>query len=345
MEVGIMKRRIPKTPSDLAGLAGPITPGGSEPPEQQDQEDRTVGRRALLTRGGAVVVGAVGAGVTAAAVAGPANATTGSPVVQGIVNNVGTDVAATEVTATNNLKPTPTVIVTNPGSRVVNTITEATPPLRLTQSPVVNPSTTGAGGDMVATSDGQLWFTHGIPMVGNFPAIVHTDLNSNSFVALKAPVRILDTRTSAGRVHVLDPAGKFDSTGRLLAGRTIHIDLTSLVFFGDAVTSNLTVTQTAAAGFLTLWSGAVSRPNASSINFAAGATLSNLTASGIAGFTFNSVTTTDTVAIFALVTTQVILDVAGFNVGNFGQVNPIFAASAQAQRARQALAERASPNW
>src|SRR5712692_4299931 len=239
-----MKRRIPESSSDLAGHASPIAPGGLEPESQQGNEDRAVGRRALLTRGGVVVAGVVGAGVAGAAVAGPANAATGNPVVQGNVNSVGTDVAATEVTATNNLAPT--LIVTNPGSRVVNTITEATPPLRLTQSPVVNPSTTGAGGDMVATSDGALWFTHGIPMVGNFPAIVHTDLNSNSFVALKAPVRILDTRTSAGRVHVLDPAGKFDSTGRLLAGRTIHIDLTSLVFFGDAVTSNLTVTQTAA---------------------------------------------------------------------------------------------------
>src|SRR5260370_37947110 len=71
MEVGIMKRRIPKTPSDLAGLAGPITPGGPEPLEQQDQEDRTVGRRALLTRGGGVALGAVGAGVAAAALTGP----------------------------------------------------------------------------------------------------------------------------------------------------------------------------------------------------------------------------------------------------------------------------------
>src|SRR5712692_9984796 len=201
-----MKRRIPESSSDLAGHASPIAPGGLEPESQQGNEDRAVGRRALLTRGGVV-----GAGVAGAAVAGAANAATGNPVVQGNVNSVGTDVAATEVAATNNLAPTPTVIVTNPGSRVVNTITEATPPLRLTQSPVVSPSTTGAGGDMVATSDGELWFTHGIPTVGNFPAIVHTDLNSNSFAPLAAPHRILDTRTSAGRANVLDPTGKFDS--------------------------------------------------------------------------------------------------------------------------------------
>src|SRR5229473_1344917 len=224
-----MRRRIPESSSDLAGHASPIAPGSLELESRQVSEDRAVGRRALLTRGGVVVAGVVGAGVAGAAVAGPANAATGNPVVQGNVNSVGTDVAATEVTATNNLAPTPTVIVTNPGSRVVNTITEATPPLRLTKSPVVNPSSTGVGGDMVATSDGELWFTHGIPM-GNFPAIVHTDLNSNSFVPLAAPHRILDTRASTGRKTVLDPTGKFDSTGRLLAGKTIHINLTSLVF-------------------------------------------------------------------------------------------------------------------
>ena len=341
-----MKRRIPESSSDLAGRAGPIAPGGFEPESQQVNEDRAVGRRALLTRGGVVVAGVVGAGVAGAAVAGPANAATGNPVVQGNVNSVGTDVAATEVTATNNLAPTPTVIVTNPGSRVVNTITEATPPLRLTQSPVVNPSTTGAGGDMVATSDGALWFTHGIPKVGNFPAIVHTDLNSNSFAPLVAPKRILDTRTSAGRANVLDKAGKFDSTGRLLAGKTIHIKLTTLVLFGDAVTANLTVTKPATGGFLTLWSGAVTRPNASSINFAAGQTIANLTVSGIAGFN----TTTDTIAIFASATTHVILDVAGFTVREFFQVNPAFLASAmsgsaRAQRLRKVLAQRRNLNW
>jgi hypothetical protein len=341
-----MKRRIPESTSDLAGHASPITPGGFEPGSQQVDEDRAVGRRALLTRGGVVVAGVVGAGVAGAAVAGPANAATGQSVLQGSLNSVGTDQPATEVTATNNLAPTPTVILTNPGSRVVSTITEATPSLRLTQSPVANPSTTGAGGDMVATSDGELWFTHGIPTVGKFPAIVHTDFNSNSFVPLAAPKRILDTRTSAGRVNVLDPTGKFDSTGRLLAGKIIHINLTSLVLFGDAVTANLLVTQPATGGYLTLWSGAVARPVASSINFAAGQTIANLTVSGIAQFN----TTTDTIAIYASVTTQVILDVAGFTVREFSQVNPAFLApamsgSARAQRLTQALAKRQSLNW
>jgi hypothetical protein len=334
-----MKQMIPGVPSDPAGHPVPFTSEGSEAKSQHADEDRAVGRRALLTRGGVVVAGAVGVGVAGVAVAAPASAATGDPVLQGTSNSVGTNVPTTEITATNNTAPTPTLTLTNPGSRAVGTVTEATPSLRLTQSPVANPSSTGAGGDMVATSDGQLWFTHSIPAVATFPAIVHTDANAISYVPLVAPRRMLDTRTSSGRANVLDPSGKFDSTGRLLAGKTIHINLTSLVTFGDGVTSNLTVTKPAAAGFLLLWSGAVARPTASSINFVAGQTIANLTVSGLAEF---STTATDTIAIFASATTHVILDVGAFAVRDLGQVLVPFAspaASARAQRARQALAK------
>jgi hypothetical protein len=336
-----VKRRIPRGSSDRAGYADPPASEGSEAESQRVSEDRAVGRRALLTRGGAVVAGVVGAGMAGAA---PASAAVADPVLQGESNSVGTNVATTEITATNNTTPTPTLTVTNPGSRVLNSVTEATPSLRLTQSPVANPSSTGAGGDMVATSDGNLWFTHAVPNVATFPAIVHTDANAISFVPLAAPRRMLDTRSATGRVNVLDPARKFDSTGRLLAGNIIHINLTSLVIFGDGVTSNLTVTKPAAGGFLTLWSGAVARPTASSINFVAGQTIANLTVSGLAEF---SVTATDTIAIFASATTHVILDVAAFAVADLGQVLVPFTsptASARAQRARQALAKLRSQN-
>jgi hypothetical protein len=197
---------------------------------------------------------------------------------------------------------------------------------------------------MVATNGGQLWFTHAIPGVGNVPAIVHTDANAISYVPLAAPVRVMDTRTSAGRANVLDPSGKFDSTGRLLKGKTIHVNLTSLVTFGDVVTANLTVTKPAAGGNLTLWSGAVAKPAASSINFAAGQTIANLTVSGLAEF---SSTATDTIAIFASATTHVILDVAAFAVSDPAQVLAPFAApttSARAQRARQAIAKLRTQN-
>jgi hypothetical protein len=338
-----VKRRIPEVSSDLAGHASPVPPGTLEPESQEETGDRAVGRRALLTRGGVVVAGVVGAGVAGAAVAAPASAATGDPVLQGKSNSVGTNQPATEVTVANDpATPTPTVVLTNTGGNA--TTFETSPSLRLTpaaDAAFLFPANATAGGDMVATNDGNLWFTHAVPNVGTFPATVHTDANSNSFVPLAAPQRMLDTRTSGGRANVLDPSGKFDSTGRLLAGKTIHLDLSSLVFFADAVTANLTVTKPAALGHLTLWSGGVALPSTSSINYAAGQTIANLTVSGLAQF---SQTATDTIAIFAFSTTHVILDVDGFTVGSFGQVNPAFLAptmsrSARAQRAKQALAK------
>jgi hypothetical protein len=68
---------------------------------ESDDELRSVGRRVLLMRGGAVAAGAAGAVAAGAAVAAPAGAAAGDPVLQGQVNNVGTNVAATEITADN----------------------------------------------------------------------------------------------------------------------------------------------------------------------------------------------------------------------------------------------------
>ena len=167
------------------------------------------------------MAGAVGVGLAGVAAAAPASAATGDAVLQGSINNVGTTVPATEVTAANDPSaPTPTVVLTNTGGNA--TTGEASPPLRLTpaaNSAFVVPASATVGGDMVATNDGNLWFTHAIPTVGPVAAAVHTDANSNSFVPLAAPKRMLDTRSSSGRANVLDPVGKFDSTGRLLAGR------------------------------------------------------------------------------------------------------------------------------
>jgi hypothetical protein len=310
---------------------------------QETGEPRTLGRRGLLTHGGAMVVGAAAAGAAVAASSSPASAATGGAVLQGTVNSVGTDQPATEIDATNNAAATPTLILSNSGSPASG---QATPPLRIKPavSTLTLPAATTVGGDIVATGDGNLWFTHAVPSIGTFPAIVHTDANSNSFAPLLAPVRLLDTRNTAGRAHILDASGNLDSTGRLIAGHTIHIDLTSLVFFGDAVTANLTVTGPLGSGFLTMWSGTVALPNASSINYVTGQTIANLSSVGIGEFTTSTTTVTDTVAIHcANHNTHVILDVTGFFVRDFAQVNPanLGAAVRSASRAQRVMQARA----
>jgi hypothetical protein len=314
-KVGDVKRKTPQRP------AGTDTDGAVLEP-QEAGEHRAVGRRALLTGGGAVAAGAVGAGMAMVAAATPASAAVGDPVNQGVSNDAGTNVAATEITAANNSAPTPTLIVTNTGSPASG---QASPALRITPavSGLDSPAANTVGGDMVATNDGNLWFTHAIPGSGNVPAVVHTDANSNSFAPLVTPYRILDTRTSAGRAHVLDPSGKFDSAGRLIANQIIHIDLSLLVEYGDALTANLTVTGSTHSGFLTLWPGDTARPIASSVNYAEDQTIANLTTSGIAAY---SSTKTDTIAIYCSAgNTQVILDVVGFYVSDFAQVNSNYA--------------------
>lgn len=331
------------------GATEPGGPAGEEAvaASGQDGDDRRVGRRMLL-RGG-MVAGALGVGGLAGSTmaATPASAATSDPVLQGETNNVGTNQAATEITTANSSPAAPALILTNTGSPGTN---EASPVLRLTPavSDLYNPASKPAGGDMFATYDGNLWFTHDVPGYtgGPFAAPVHTDANSNSFAPLAAPVRILDTRPSVtgGKAHVIDKTGKFDSHGRLIAGKTIHINLTSLVYFGDAVTANLTAVRPTSNGYMTIWSGIGSVPTASSINFVTGQVIANLAMVGIADYTTSGGTyISDTVAIYAHSTTHVLLDVSGFSVGDFAQVlGPLGATakgSARAERARQALAK------
>jgi len=116
------------------------------------------------------------------------------------------------------------------------------------------------------------------------------------------------------------------------------------VFFADAMTANLTVINPAANGWLVLWSGAVARPNTSSINFGKGQGLSNMTVSAVAFNTGNGVSS---IAIFTAVTTHVLLDVAGFSAPGFEFVTGASAIApatraAHIRTARAAIAKRPS---
>lgn len=302
-------------------------------------------RRALLSRGGVVAAGVVGAGALGAAVAGPASAA-GGDLVLDQANDAGTGLTPTEVDAVNNT--TPTFIITNTGTDT-ETINGQTgvfsgPNLRLTPSPstatAFTPTPSTVGGDLTATADGILWFTHDFTQgSGIFAAPVQTEATSNVYLPLAAASRVLDTRTASLRTNIVNPSGNLDSHGRLLAGHTIAINLDSLVFFAEAVFANVTVTGTAAAGFLTIWSGATSLPNASSINFGANATLSNFVTSGISEF---SSTIQNVIGIFANKTTHVILDVGGFAAPGFEYSKVALASanssrSARLQRAQAAI--------
>jgi hypothetical protein len=322
---------------------GARTPDGNELPEPEARQHAPGGvrRRTLLTRGGIVVASVAGASMAGAAIAGPADAATGDPVAQNEVNSAGSSSTPTELDAANDTAPA--FILTNTGVDTTNN--GAGPNLRLTPSAATGdePTASTAGGDLTATGDGTLWFTHDFTgeTTPIFPAPVHTDATADVYAPLSAPVRMVDTRSSAGRKNIVNATGNLDSSGRLLKGHTIYVNLDTLVVFADAMFANLTVTKAAAAGFLTLWSGAGNVPDASSINFGANQTLSNFVTSGLAEY---SSTILNVIAINASETTHVILDVAGFAVPGFEYVKVDLAAAASAssraarlQRARQAM--------
>jgi hypothetical protein len=321
-------------------MARIVSTRGAGPSETSDQDESKpgLGRRALLTRGGVVAAGVVGAGAVATAVAGPASAQATTPVDMNTANAAGTSEQPTELDADNDT--TPAFILTNTGVDASNE--GAGPNLRLTPSAATgNEPTAGTvGGDLTTTGNGLLWFTHNFgtaaaPEIVSAP--VHTEATANVYAQMEAPSRILDTRSATLRASIVNPSGNLDSSGRLKAGKTIAINLDSLVFFAEAVFANVTVTDMVGGGYLTIWSGATARPTASTINYTT-ETVANFLASGVSEY---STTILNVVAIYASETTHVILDVAGFSMPGFEYANFTVASanagSARLQRAQAAM--------
>lgn len=302
---------------------GRSRPGGagSSEGEQDGRVKAAVGRRALLTRGGVVAAGVVGAGALGAAVAGPASAA-GGDLVLNAANDAGTNLTVTELDADNST--TPAFILTNTG--VDSTDNGAGPNVRLTTAAgftngPFEPTASTVGGDLTSTADGSLWYTHAFATSATaseiVPAPVHTEATANVYAGVAPTQRVLDTRSAAGRANIINASGNLASNGELLNGKTILVSLDSLVAFADNVFANITVTDTSGAGFLTVWDGSGSVPNASSINWLAkGTTLSNFVAAVVGSDTSASVG--NLVAITATdCNTHVILDVAGFTMPGF----------------------------
>ncbi len=116
-----------------------------------------------------------------------------------------------------------------------------------------------------------------------------------------SPVRLLDTRTGPGLTTVdrlSSGIGKrvLDTVTELqVAGRGgLPADVGSVIL-------NLTVTETSGPGFVTVFPCGAGRPNASSINFAAGSTLPNLV--------ITDLDSTGKVCFYTMVGTHLVVDV------------------------------------
>lgn len=310
----------------------------------EEQDARTVDRRRLLRRAGTVAAGIAGTGVAAAAAAGPAQAAPGEAVVQGADNNAGaTTTILTSASDNATLLLANTATVTAPDGRVL-----AAPALQL--EPIGDGiHDEAAPGSLSMDRAGTIWAT--TAQIDDFTVsdYLHSSGNSNTIVPI-TPQRVIDTRYSASRSRILNRSGNLDSSGRVLGGKTIQITLAHFVFYGDGLFGNLTVTDPAGAGFLTIYPTGNPRPATSTINFGYRQTLSNAYMSGI-GWTE---TIPDVISIYALKTTHVILDVVSFVIG-IGAVNPavlpgaaagLTTESLAAHRAKRALAaSQGKPSW
>jgi hypothetical protein len=280
-------------------------------------------RRSLLRKGGAVVAGLAGLAVSETVMAGSANAAQGDPLVLG---NTSNDAGSAE-TALSSAASTSTL-------RLANSAGFA--PLNLEEQDTQIPANLTSGD--LANYAGFLYYGTGSPN-GSFTSFVYTEVTANQLVTI-IPQRVLDSRFPSTRVHILNPSGNLDSTGRLLGGHQIEIDLSGLEFAAAGAFCNFTAVVPLSAGYMTLWQGGT-RPATSSINFAANAVIANFAVTGVSG--------TDSVFIFANVTTHVILDVTAFAVGSRAQINPSILPATAAASSSQRLAARVKagtvPRW
>ncbi|MEH0845497.1 hypothetical protein V6U81_24205 [Micromonospora sp. CPCC 205711] len=300
-----------------------------------NDQDQTVNRRRLLRRAGTVAAGIAGTAAVGAATAAPAQADQGQPVVQGVTNDSG----GSSTTVQN-------AVASSAALRLANTATGTDPLGNTTAGPALRLAPAGdiisedaEVGSVSMSQDGTIWAVTGADGDYRFRDYLRTDRNSNSLVPV-VPQRVIDTRTAAGRNRIMNPSGNLDSSGRLLAGKTIQVSLEDFVFLGQAVYGNLTVTGPLQAGFVTVFPYPGAVPAASTINFQANQTLSNFFLSGITPLG-------DWVAIYAQRTTHVILDATAFVVAS-GQVNPaILPADGElaAQDPRARIARRSKPSW
>ena len=153
-------------------------------------------------------------------------------------------------------------------------------------------------GGMVDLFNGSSGSVHLVADVAGY-YLGGTNTGANGTFVPVVPTRLLDTRTGAG------------APGPVGAGRSVAVAVGGLAAADRsvaAVVANITVTAPTRTGYLTAYPGGTSMPNASNLNFVAGATVPNLAA--VQAGTDGRVILTNR----SSGTSQLILDVAGYFV-------------------------------
>ena len=272
-------------------------------------------RRALLRRGGVVLAGAAGA----LAVTGRAEAAAGDPLLLGAANDAGP--AATSLSG--GAAELPSLVLSNATATTTPEGQYAAAALRLVPSRAgdgLSPLAASAGD--LASSGELLHYAH-TSASGDGAAVVGTVYTSAfaNHLAFVTPRRVLDTRPGPTseegspndrRTRVV--GGSFDTSGRLLAGSALVLDLSELVTSGAGVLGNVTVVGPVGPGNLTAYPtpggplvvDGSDRPAASNVNFVRGQVVANFAAVGLGDLA--------RISIYTTTTCHVLFDVAAFSV-------------------------------
>lgn len=226
--------------------------------------DRTLDRRSLLRRGGAVAAGLAGAGAVSALTSPDASAADNDTVKLGAANDANNTAATTTtVTGTNSTAPTVRLASANGAVAPLNVVDRPYPPAS------TPPDGNVATGDLLSRS-GNLYYGVGAGTTG----VVLTDWNTPITFGI-SPVRVVDTRYGSG--NVFNPSA-LDSKGYLRAGQSLYINVTDIGFYPAAVFGNLTAISPLADGYMTLYRYSdppPNPPNVSALNFTKGGTHGN----------------------------------------------------------------------
>ena len=134
----------------------------------------------------------------------------------------------------------------------------------------------------------------------------YVDNCSGLFIPV-VPKRLLDTRTGLGTAS--------GTKSPIAANSSIVVDPVGVgaapVSGATAVVLNVTATEPATAGYLTVYPCGQEPPNTSNLNFAAGQTVPNLVVVDLVGFP-----STGTVCIFSSTLTHVLADITGYYLTN-----------------------------
>lgn len=278
---------------------------------RQAEDTTTVDRRGMLRRAGAVVAGVAGVTAAGAVAAAPAYAAPGDPVVQGAANDAGT--AATSLKT--NKADGAAFVLQNTG---LDAAGDGGPSLALAPSSASWLSESSPAGSMMLANNGMVMIA---PPDGNGGAYHNHYLYDSFNSTFTVPVnvfRAVDSRYSKNnRQRLFGTSGAFDSGGRLLAGKTVHLDISDLVSFSWGAFVNVVTFGQLGGGFITVWPYGSPKPTPATVQFYKGVSVRNTTLSPV-GF---DDTRTDALSIWTSATTYFTIDILGVVINHWASLS------------------------